>query len=118
MPVVILVGVSLWGLSTYAAKFPGLPPLAAPLPDLGGMLGAVLAGLAGVGIALPAVGGGSALTRRASELPQPRLRSLQNLVTLAGIFTLLVIAATAFAFGGLVPAPGCRRSGGRRRSWD
>ncbi len=104
MPVVILVGVSLWGLSTYAAKFPGLPPLAAPLPDLGGMLQALVAGLAGVGIALPAVGGVSALTRRASELPQPRLRSLQNLVTLAGIFTLLVIAATAFAFGGLVPA--------------
>ena len=103
LPVVALVAVSLWGLSTFAARFPGLPPVAPALPDLTGLAGAILTGLAGVGIALPAVGGGGALTRRASELPQPRLRSLQNLLTLAGIFSLLVIGATAFAFGGLVP---------------
>jgi len=103
LPVAVLVGVSLWGLSSYAARFTGLPSVAPPLPDMTGIAGAILAGLAGVGIALPAVGGGGALTRRASELPQPRLRSLQNLLTLSGIFSVLVIGATSFAFGGLVP---------------
>ena len=103
LPVVVLVAVSLWGLSSYAAQFPGLPPVAPPAPDVSGLLDAILIGLAGVGIALPAVGGSTAVTRRASELQQPRLRSLQHLITLGGIFSLLVTAATAFAFGGLVP---------------
>ncbi len=103
LPIVTLVVVALWGLSTYAARFPGLPPLTPPLPEFGGFATILLTSLAGVGLALPAIGGGGALTRRASELPQPRLRSLQNLLTLAGIFTLLVVGATSFAFGGLVP---------------
>ncbi len=103
LPVVVLVAVSLWGLSSYAAQFPGLPSLAPPAQDVSGLLDAILIGLAGVGIALPAVGGSTAVTRRASELQQPRLRSLQHLITLGGIFSLLVTAATAFAFDGLVP---------------
>ncbi|HKW01471.1 MAG TPA: hypothetical protein VJN96_16720, partial [Vicinamibacterales bacterium] len=33
LPILVLVAVSLWGLSTFAAKFPGLPSVAMPLPD-------------------------------------------------------------------------------------
>jgi magnesium transporter len=60
--------------------------------------------LAAIAIALPAVGGGDALTRTAHELRPPRVHALQRTALLVVVFSLAVTALSVFVFLRLVPA--------------
>jgi magnesium transporter len=63
----------------------------------------VLAYLTGLALALPAIGGGEALTREAHSLPPPRVRALKRTAMLVTLFAFLAIAVPTFSFALLVP---------------
>jgi magnesium transporter len=59
--------------------------------------------LTAIAIALPAFGGGDALTRMAHEFQPPRVDALRRTALLVVVFTVAITAASAFLFVLLVP---------------
>jgi magnesium transporter len=111
----VLAVVVIWGVVTIGlrSQWPLLLPrahLQYPGPDATGwrhyLLPAWWIGLfllSGLGHALPAIGGGDALTRDGAELPRPRVRSLRRVALVATIFALLAVTGLSFLFAAVVP---------------
>jgi magnesium transporter len=72
-------------------------------------LAAIFPILMGLGRALPAVGGGDALSRAAHEFPPPRTQALRRTGSLVVLVSVLIIALPAFLFTQLVPAAEAER---------
>jgi magnesium transporter len=103
--VTVLAVLIIWGLVTLLLGRPegaalGLPllPSGVSWPDT------ALSLVLGLGLALPAVGGGEALARTAHELPQPRSFALRRTARITVAFALAITAVSGFLFVWLVPA--------------
>ena len=79
-----------------AARLPSMASLPPPAVSVGL--------LAAIAIALPALGGGEALTRAAHEFPPPRTDALRRTALLVTLFGLIVTALSSFLFVWLVPS--------------
>jgi len=66
-------------------------------------LDAVLLFFFGLGLALPAIGGGDALSRAAHEFAPPRLQALRRTSLGVVLFTIAITAVTTFSYVLLVP---------------
>src|SRR5204862_2571925 len=86
-----------WALATSGIRDAELPPL--PRPPAVNLLWLAAA----LGYALPCLGGVDALGLAALDLEQPRIRNLLRVARLVGAYTLVITAATASFFVGLVP---------------
>jgi magnesium transporter len=113
--VAILAIVAVWGGATTWFNGAALPPLRLPTigpftwgnaagssPSLAWLAGAATLA-AGLGAALPAVGGVDVLSQVAVDLEQPRIRNLQRVARLVALFGVLVTGAFAFLLVALVP---------------
>ena len=113
--IAMLVVVAGWGLATAWLSDAPLPAFHVPAiawPWAGAEAGpptwlrplvAFVALGAGLGVALPAVGGVDVLGQVALDLEQPRIRNLQRVARLVGAFGLLVSGALAFVLVARVP---------------
>jgi magnesium transporter len=98
-----------WGVFTVARQ----PAIVGPLfsiPPPGGasswsLTAIFLPCLLGLGLALPAIGGGDSLARAAHEFPPPRMQALRRTGLLVVLFSLITCALPAFLFAWIVPTP-------------
>jgi magnesium transporter len=108
----VLFVLVVWGVMTaWLSRAPmspfGFPPAA--LLSVNGSsgvrfgIGAIAAVAAGVGFALPVLGGVDVLSQVAVDLEQPRIRNLRRIARLVGAFGLAVTATSAFLLVVLVP---------------
>jgi len=105
----VLVVMTAWAFITvaghpapFAALLPSMPPGEAASWSISSLLVPCLLGL---GLALPAIGGGDSLARAAHEFPPPRMQALQRTGLLVVVFSLVTCALPAFLFIAIVPAP-------------
>jgi magnesium transporter len=102
----LLILVVCWaGLSLrrHALPLAALRVPAAPAWTPWAPLNAVLFVLLGIGYALPAIGGGDALSRAAHDFAPPRLQALRRIALAATLFVFFVIAGGTVLFALLVP---------------
>ena len=110
--VVLLAIATTWATITLVTQGGGhhgrlqLPPLPSGHGD---PVATVVALLAAMALALPAVGGGDSLTHTAHQFPPPRLRALRRTAWLVLLFSFVATAVPAFLFGLLPPSVGHRQ---------
>jgi magnesium transporter len=106
--VAILGVMTAWAVATTAAadgafsKIFTLPPPPGSATDWS-FLGLIVPVLIGLGLALPAIGGGDSLGRAAHEFPPPRMQALRRTGLLVALFSLATCALPAFLFTWIVP---------------
>src|SRR4051794_18759555 len=105
--VVVLVATAAWAIrSAPGGAIAALPPLAPGALLAAGpepVLMALTVALIGIGLALPAVGGGNAVTRSAHEFAPPRVPTLRRTTIVAALVVTLLQVSVAWAFIALVP---------------
>ncbi|MGH9140687.1 MAG: APC family permease, partial [Vicinamibacterales bacterium] len=113
--IAMLAVAAVWGAATAWRKGGVLPPLQVPaiLPALWrdpaawpywlASIVAAIALAAGLGAALPAVGGVDTLGQVALDLEQPRIRNLQRVARMVAAFGFAVTSSFAFLLVALVP---------------
>jgi magnesium transporter len=110
-----LLGVVAWAGTTAWLVDAVVPPIGLPRVALFSLaassgrpiwlttVAAIAALAAGVGFALPVLGGVDVLSQVAVDLAQPRIRNLRRIARLVCAFGLIVTASSAFLFVSLVP---------------
>jgi magnesium transporter len=104
----IIVILTVWAALTLARRGPAnvdlfVIPTGPVMPARWPLVGAVLGFLYGLGLVLPTVGGGDALTREAHDFPPPRVHALRRTGQLVVLFAFLAIGLPAFLVSLMVP---------------
>ena len=103
----ILFVASTWALVSLGHDAAPASLLLAPAPLIRWTpwpaIDAVLLFFFGLGLALPAIGGGDALSRAAHEFAPPRLQALRRTSLGVVLFTIVITALTTFSYVLLVP---------------
>ncbi|HEY7499149.1 MAG TPA: magnesium transporter [Vicinamibacterales bacterium] len=106
--VAIVVAAIVWGglslLRTGLGAIPGSIRLPSRAIGAWSALDAVMAFMLGFAVTLPAIGGGEALARAATDLPPPRVQALRRVGLLTFLFGLIGTALGTFLTVALVPA--------------
>jgi magnesium transporter len=104
----VLAVIAAWAALT--ALFSGASPRVLLVRPGASLLGGVITGLVGLGVALPLLAGGDVLASVAHDSPPPRIRALQRTSRLTIVAGLVATVVPAFAYAVLIPGSAASRA--------